>query len=83
MILFVSSRFLCTYFLKYFAPGALLAALAAAGIACTLGAISLPGYAGLGSIVGISGCMSLMFPTIYGIALNGLGEDAKIGSAGL
>jgi FHS family L-fucose permease-like MFS transporter len=27
--------------------------------------------------------MSLMFPTIYGIALRGLGDDAKLGSAGL
>lgn len=27
--------------------------------------------------------MSLMFPTIYGIALGGLGDDAKFGAAGL
>jgi len=27
--------------------------------------------------------MSLMFPTIYGIALDGLGDDAKFGAAGL
>ncbi len=27
--------------------------------------------------------MSLMFPTIYGIALEGMGEDAKFGAAGL
>jgi len=31
----------------------------------------------------VSGCMSLMFPTIYGIALEGLGDDAKFGAAGL
>ncbi|KAA6311318.1 L-fucose-proton symporter, partial [termite gut metagenome] len=34
-------------------------------------------------LVGISACMSLMFPTIYGIALKGLGDDAKFGAAGL
>ncbi|MCK5694872.1 MAG: MFS transporter, partial [Bacteroidales bacterium] len=34
-------------------------------------------------LVGVSACMSLMFPTIYGIALKGLGEDAKFGAAGL
>jgi FHS family L-fucose permease-like MFS transporter len=39
--------------------------------------------AGLWCLVGVSACMSLMFPTIYGIALDGLGEDAKLGSAGL
>ena len=38
---------------------------------------------GLYCLVGISACMSLMFPTIYGIALEGLGEDAKLGAAGL
>jgi MFS transporter, FHS family, L-fucose permease len=35
------------------------------------------------SLVGISGCMSLMFPTIYGLAVRGLGEDTKIGGSGL
>lgn len=36
-----------------------------------------------GSFSSPSACMSLMFPTIYGIALDGLGPDAKIASAGL
>ena len=34
-------------------------------------------------LVAVSACMSLMFPTIYGIALTGLGDDAKFGAAGL
>jgi FHS family L-fucose permease-like MFS transporter len=34
-------------------------------------------------LVAVSACMSLMFPTIYGIALTDTGEDAKIGAAGL
>ena len=38
---------------------------------------------GVYCLVAISGCMSLMFPTIYGIALQGLGDDAKFGAAGL
>jgi FHS family L-fucose permease-like MFS transporter len=38
---------------------------------------------GLYSLIAISACMSLMFPTIYGIALDGMGEDAKLASAGL
>ena len=42
-----------------------------------------PGYAGLYCLIGISACMSLMFPTIYGIALKGMGDEAKLGSAGL
>jgi FHS family L-fucose permease-like MFS transporter len=83
MIIFCSSRFICTYLLKFFQPGKLLMLLALGGITTTLGAIFLPGMAGLYCLVGISACMSLMFPTIYGIALNGLGDDAKLGSAGL
>jgi len=83
MILFLCSRFICTFLLKYFSPGKLLLCLAIGGILTTLGAITIEGRAGLYCVVAISGCMSLMFPTIYGIALEGLGEDAKLGSAGL
>ena len=83
MIIFCSSRFICTFLLKYFTPGLLLTGLAIGGILTTLGAIFLSGMPGLYSLVGISACMSLMFPTIYGIALKGLGEDAKLASAGL
>lgn len=83
MVLFLSSRFVCTFFLKYVNPSILLATLAGAAILATLGAIYLEAMAGLYSLMAISACMSLMFPTIYGIALEGLGPDAKIASAGL
>ena len=83
MVIFLSSRFICTFFLKYVSPGALLASLSAGAMAATLGAIYLEGMSGLYSLMAISACMSLMFPTIYGIALDGLGPDAKIASAGL
>jgi FHS family L-fucose permease-like MFS transporter len=83
MVVFVSSRFVCTYLLKYLHPGLLLTFLAIAGGALVIGAIFLKGMPGLYSLVGVSACMSLMFPTIYGIALSGLGDDAKLGSAGL
>ena len=83
MILFCSSRFICTFLLKYFRPGALLGTLAVAAGLLTLGVIFCNGIAGLYCLVGVSGCMSLMFPTIYGIALEGMGEDAKLGAAGL
>jgi len=83
MAIFVLSRFICTFALKYLRPGLLLSALAAGGGALSLGTILLPGFLGLWCLVGISACMSLMFPTIYGLALDDLGEDAKLGSAGL
>jgi FHS family L-fucose permease-like MFS transporter len=57
--------------------------LALGGVALILGTIFLSGMTGLYCLVAVSACMSLMFPTIYGIALKGVGEDAKIGAAGL
>lgn len=83
MAIFCSSRFICTYLLKYFSPGALLATLAVFGGLLILSTIFIHGMAGLYCLIAVSACMSLMFPTIYGIALRGLGEDAKLGAAGL
>jgi len=53
------------------------------GVICSAGAILLPGIAGLFSLVAMSVFMSIMFPTIYGIALKDMGDEAKLGSAGL
>jgi len=83
MITFLSSRFICTFLLGYIRPGQLLMLLATGGIVLTLGAIFLEGYAGLYSLIAVSACMSLMFPTIYGIALKDMGDDASLASAGL
>jgi len=83
MVIFVSSRFICTFLLRYLSPGGLLSSLALAAGALTLGTMLAPGLPGLYCLVGISACMSLMFPTIYGIALDGLGADSKLASAGL
>jgi MFS transporter, FHS family, L-fucose permease len=83
MVIFCVSRFVCTFLLRYVSPGGLLLTLATLGFALVLGTILLPGLVGLWCLVGVSACMSLMFPTIYGIALEGLGDDAKLGAAGL
>ncbi|NCB05016.1 MAG: hypothetical protein EOM69_05790 [Clostridia bacterium] len=83
MVLFVTSRFICTFMLRFVCPGTLLATLASVGFALIAGVIALPGISGLYCLVAASAVMSLMFPTIYGISLNGLGQDAKLGAAGL
>ncbi|EMI43116.1 L-fucose:H+ symporter permease [Rhodopirellula sp. SWK7] len=84
MGIFLASRFICTFILKFLDPGLLLGILAIGGGMLTAGAIFLQGMTGLYCLIGVSACMSLMFPTIYGIALNGLTpNDAKLGSAGL
>ncbi len=83
MVLFCISRFICTFMLKYLNPGTLLKVLALVACFLILGVMFLQNILGLYCLVGVSACMSLMFPTIYGIALNGLGDDAKFGAAGL
>ncbi|MCK5793549.1 MAG: hypothetical protein KAH12_02510 [Anaerolineales bacterium] len=69
--------------MKFFSPGFLLTTLSFLAIGCCLGVIYVGGMFGVLSLVGISGCMSLMFPTIYGLAVKELGEDTKIGGSGL
>lgn len=83
MVIFCCSRFICTFLLRYINTGQLLMILAIAGGALVCGVIFMHNIYGLYCLVGISACMSLMFPTIYGIALTGLGDDAKFGAAGL
>ena len=82
MAIFLTSRFICTFLMRYLRPSIMLLIFALGGFGCTLGAIYLEGQSGLISLVMVSACMSLMFPTIYGIALKGLKlEEAKLGSA--
>lgn len=83
MVIFCCSRFICTFLLRYINTGQLLMILAIAGGALICGVIFMHNIYGLYCLVGVSACMSLMFPTIYGIALTGLGDDAKFGAAGL
>lgn len=83
MAVFCVSRFICTFLLRFFNSGLLLRTLAIVAAVLTLGVMFFQNIWGMYCIVGVSACMSLMFPTIYGIALQGLGEDAKFGAAGL
>ena len=83
MAIFIVSRFVSTFLMRYIRPGRLLMFFAIGGFALISGVILIQGIFGLYCLVGVSACMSLMFPTIYGIALRGLGEDAKFGAAGL
>lgn len=83
MSLFLASRFICTFLLGFIKPGQLLMVLALGGFILSLGTIFIGGHAGLYCLMAISVCMSLMFPTIYGIALKDMGDDASLASAGL
>jgi FHS family L-fucose permease-like MFS transporter len=83
-ILFTVGRATGTYLLRFISAGRLLMIFSMFAIGCTIGVILISSILGLYCLVGVSFFMSLMFPTIYGIALGGLTEDeSKIGSAGL
>ena len=83
MVIFCCSRFICTFILRYLNAGMLLGILAVAACVFTCGVIFFQDRMGMYCLVAVSACMSLMFPTIYGIALKGMGDDAKFGAAGL
>jgi len=80
---FLTSRFVSTMLMKYFNARLLLTVFAIGGMLTTSGVILIEGMLGLYLLMATSVFMSLMFPTIYGIALEGLGEDSTLGAAGL
>ena len=83
-ILFTVGRAIGTYLLRFINAGRLLMLFAFFAIGCTIGVVVINNILGLYCLIGVSFFMSLMFPTIYGIALGKLSEEeSKIGSAGL
>lgn len=84
IIAFTLFRFLFTWLMGYVRPATLLAVASVGAVCCTLCVIFGSGWLSVWALVGISGCMSLMFPTIYGIALSEVpAESAKLASSGL
>lgn len=83
MIIFLLGRAGATYLMKYINAAKLMFIFAISGMVFILGAIFIVGIGGLYSLILVSFCMSLMFPTIYGLALRDMGDEAKLGSAGL
>ena len=82
MALFLTSRFLSTLFMRYTSPQRMLALFGTGAILATLGTILIQGTIGLYCLVAISAFMSLMFPTIYGIALENVQPaDTTLGAA--
>ena len=85
---FCLSRFVYTWLMKYFAPQRLLAIGAILSAVCALLVVTTGGWTAVVALVLISVFMSLMFPTIYGIALGSVNDnehpdDTKIGASGL
>jgi len=82
MCLFLAGRFVSTFLMKYVDGRRLLTVFGICAALCSLGAVFIVGKAGLYCLIGISLFMSLMFPTIYGTALEKVSiEDASLGAA--
>lgn len=82
MALFLTSRFISTFLMKYVNSRRLLFFFGIGACLATLGTIFIEGLAGLYCLIAVSGFMSLMFPTIYGIALEDVNaEDTTLGAA--
>ncbi|QIA08012.1 L-fucose:H+ symporter permease [Draconibacterium halophilum] len=83
MAIFIISRFISTFLMKYLNARYMLLLFAMGGMLTTAGVILIQGMMGLYLLVATSAFMSLMFPTIYGIALEDVGDDTTLGAAGL
>ena len=83
---FCVSRFVYTWLMKYAAPERLLFVGAVLSAVCSLMVVFTGGWTAVVALILISVFMSLMFPTIYGIALgsmSGTEGDIKIGASGI
>jgi MFS transporter, FHS family, L-fucose permease len=83
LLVFLGSRFLMTWLMGYFRATALMAMLGGLAVLLCIYAMFSPNLGGVIAVAALSFCLSLMFPTIYGVALRGLGPATKFGAAGL
>lgn len=83
LIVFLISRFFMTWLIGKIRATKVLTVLAMLAVLLSVFAMFSPNVAGVAAVVALSFCLSLMFPTIYGVALQGLGPATKFGAAGL
>ncbi|WP_198303913.1 MFS transporter [Aeromonas veronii] len=81
IVIFSACRFVCTALMKFISPARLLGLLAAGAVLCLLVVMMVGGMAGVYGLIGVSACMSLMFPTIFGLSVHGLGKDTQFGGS--
>jgi len=83
LVLFGVSRWVFTGLMNYFRAATLLTVAALAGVLLSLVVVFVGGLAGVVALVCLSGCMSLMFPTIFGLGCSVVREDTKLASSGM
>ncbi|XQA72883.1 L-fucose:H+ symporter permease [Xanthomonas sacchari] len=77
LVLFMAGRFIGTALLRFLAPARLLGVFALLNLLLCAVAVALPGWIGLYALVASSLFMSVMFPTIFALGLDGLDDDAR------
>lgn len=80
-LMFMLGRFVGTFFMRYIAPAKLLLYYGAISALLTLLCIFGTGVITLYSMVAIAFFMSIMFPTIFAIGVEGTGADTKSASS--
>ena len=83
LIVFLVFRFLMVGLMGRFDARKLMIVMCLFGVGLSLFAMVSVNIAGAVAVAMMSASISLLFPTIYGEALKGLGEDTKFGAAGL
>jgi MFS transporter, FHS family, L-fucose permease len=81
LLLFMSGRFIGTALMKWIGPPALLATCAVVNMALICMAVLASGYTAVIALLGVQLFMSVMFPTIFSLSIDGLGRDTKLGSS--
>ena len=82
LVLFMLGRFTGAALMRYVAPARILAAYSSINIVLCAVAVGFPGQAGLYALVVASFFMSIMFPTIFALGLDGLNDEKrKLGSS--
>ena len=81
LLLFMAGRFIGTALMRWIAASRLLAICALLNIALVAMAVLTDGYIAVGALLGAELCMSIMFPTIFSLSIDGLGHDTKLGSS--
>ena len=82
LVLFTLGRFAGTALMRRIAPRKLLATFAAVNVLLCALAVALPGFPGLYALVLASFFMSVMYPTIFALGVDGFSDsDRKLGAS--
>ncbi|MEI6895343.1 MAG: L-fucose:H+ symporter permease [Colwellia sp.] len=81
LCVYAAFRFICTFLMTYISPAKLLTKMSSLAVFFILVAVFVGDEIGVYALLGSFTCMSLMFPTIYGLGLESVGEDRKLGGS--